>query len=150
MDRDGFITETELKDKIKEEEFLMNLSSFNRFLLKRFQKRIELVEADEIIQTFADENVNEDVLKEAVQYCYEQTLESNQIVDREYRSFYKLMNELDELVERDDDTFKILQKMEKGEDVFVWELYSIALNKLYHPRIRRFLISIREMETVRR
>lgn len=149
MNQEEFLTEKEIKEKIKEEEWLMNLSSLNRFLINRFQNKIELIEADEIIQIFGNENVNEEVLKEVVQYCYEQTLENNKRVDREYRSFYKLMNELDELVESDDDTFKMLQKLENGGDVFMWELYAIALNKLTHPRIRRFLISVREMETER-
>lgn len=149
MDQDGFSSLKEIQKLLQEEDDDMNLTTWNRFLLQKFQKRIELVEADEIIQTFADENVNEDVLKEAVQYCYEQAQESNRIVDRNYRSYYKIIDELDELMDRDDDSFVILQKMEKGEDVFVWELYSIALNKLAHPRIRRFLISVRAMETER-
>lgn len=134
----------------QQEDDDMNISSLNKFLLQKFQRRIELIEADEIIQTFADENVGEEVLKDAVLFCKETCIESNQIVDRNYRSCYKLMDELEELIDRDDDTFDILQKMENNEDTFLWELYSIALNKLYHPRIRRFLISVREMETARR
>lgn len=150
MDQDGFYSLEETKKLLQQEDDEMNLTSFNRFLIARFHKRIELVERDEIIQTFADENVNEDVLKEAVQYCYEQTLESNQIADKNYRSYHKIMDELDELITCDDDSFDVLKKLENGEDVHLWELYSIALNKLTHSRIRRFLISIRAMETQRR
>lgn len=132
----------ELREKIKEEDDEMNLSSLNRFLLKKIQNRIELVDKDEIIQIFGNPNTDENVLKETVQYCYEQTLESNQIVNRNYRSYFKILNELDELIDCDD-TFKILKKLEDGEVVFMWELYAIALNRFMHPRIRRFLISVR-------
>lgn len=149
MDKDGFYNLDEIKKLLQEEDDNMNLTTWNRFLLQKFQQRIELVDKDEVIQLFGNPNTDEEVLHEAVQYCYEQTLESNQIVDREYRSFYKLMNELDELVDRDDDSFEILQKIENGEDVHLWELYQIAMHKLMHPRIHRFLISLREMETER-
>lgn len=145
MEQNGFFT----LQQQQQEDDEMNLSSLNRFLLKKFKNKIELVEADEIIQIFGNENVPEDVLKETVQYCYEQMLENNQIVNKKYRSYFKILDELDELVTCDDDSFEILQKLERNEDVFTWELYSIALNKLTHPRIRRFLISVREMETDR-
>lgn len=127
----------------------MNLTTFNRFLLKKFQNRIEFVERDEIIQLFGNPNSDEEVLKDAVLYCKEKCMESNQIVDRGYRSYFKILDELEELIDRDDDSFDILQKLENGGVVFMWELYAIALNKLAHPRIRRFLISLREMETER-
>lgn len=149
MQKEEFYTINEIEKLLQEEEFVMNLTTFNRFLLQRFQRRIDLIADDEIIQLLGNPNTDEEVLKETVQYCYEQAQESNRIVDRNYRSYYKIIDELDELMDRDDDSFVILQKMEKGEDVFVWELYSIALNKLYHPRIRRFLISVRAMDTAR-
>lgn len=148
MNREFFLKEKELRE-IKEEDDAMNLSSFNRFLQKKFKNRIELVDKDEIIQIFGNENVNENVLKEAVLFCKEKCMENNQIVNRNYRSYHKIVDELDELITCDDDTFKILKKLENGEDIFVWELYAIALNKLMHPRVHRFLISVREMETER-
>lgn len=147
MDQDGFLTETELKEKIKEEEFFVNLSSFNRFLLNKYMdatNQLRIEQEDEVMKVLTDENLT----KDAVRLCIEQTQESNQKIDYSFRSVYKLLEVLKNYGEEQDneDALMLAERLHKQEDVYLYEIYELAEKHIDSAYLRRMLIALRDMQ----
>ena len=131
---------------------MSNLDSLNLFIKEKFQKKIELIESDEVLQVFTSTTSTEDVLKDALLYCEEATLETNQTVDREYRSYFGIVRNLDTFVYElhFPRAAKIVEKLDSGKVVYLWEIYQFVLNNFdlikEYDVTYRLLISLREMQ----
>lgn len=131
----------------------MNLDSLNIYIKQKFQKKIELIESDEVLQVFTDVESNEEVLKDVLSYCEEETLETNQTVDREYRSYFSILKNLDTFAAElhFQKAQKIVERLDGGKVVYLWEIYQFILNNFDlikdYDVTYRLLISLREMQT---
>lgn len=152
MDKDGFYTINEIEKLLQQEDFCMNLTTWNRFLLQRFVEQIELVEADDILQLFTKEDVDGEVLRDAVLYCHEQALENNDKVDRGYRTYYKMIEVMRNFVDEhpdNEEAFQLYEALQDEEDFCLYRLYEFVENNLDSLYLRRLLIATRAMQTKR-
>ena len=130
----------------------MNLDSLNIYIKEKFQKKIQLIESDEVLQVFTSTTSEEDVLKDALLYCEETTQETNQTVDREYRSYFGIVRNLDTFVYElhFPRAAKIVEKLDSGKVVYLWEIYQFVLNNFDlikdYDVTYRLLIACREMQ----
>ena len=130
----------------------MNLDSLNIYIKQKFQKKIKLIKSDEVLQVFTSIDSTEDVLKDALLYCQEQTLETNQTIDREYRSYFAILKNLDTFSSElhFQKAQKIVEKLDGGKVVYLWEIYQFIFNNFNEIKdydvTYRLLISLREMQ----
>ena len=131
---------------------MSNLDSLNLFIKEKFQKKIELIESDEPLQVFTSTTSEEDVLKDALLYCEEQTQETNQTLDREYRSYFNILKNLDAFADElhFNRAQKLVERMDGGKVVHLWEIYQFVLDNFDsikdYDATYRLLISLREMQ----
>ena len=130
----------------------MNLDSLNIYIKQKFQKKIKLIKSDEVLQVFTSIDSTEDVLKDALLYCQEQTLETNQTIDKEYRSYFAILKNLDTFATElhFQNAQKIVEKLDHDKVVHLWEIYQFVLNNFDtikdYDVTYRLLISLREMQ----
>lgn len=131
---------------------LKNIDSLNAHIREKFQKKIKLIDSDEVLQVFTSTSESEDVLKEAFLHCKEQTVETNQTVDTEYRSYFNILRNLDTF--GDELHFstaeKLVKKLDDGKVVHLWEIYQFILDNFDlikdYDVTYRLLIACREMQ----
>ena len=130
----------------------MNLDSLNIYIKQKFKKKIKLIKSDEVLQVFTSIDSTEDVLKDALLYCQEQTLETNQTIDKEYRSYFAILKNLDTFATElhFQNAQKIVEKLDHDKVVHLWEIYQFVLNNFDtikdYDVTYRLLISLREMQ----
>ena len=131
---------------------MSNLDSLNLFIKEKFQKKIQLIESDEVLQVFTSTTSEEDVLKDALLYCEEQTQETNQTLDKDYRSYFNILKNLDTFADElhFQKAQKLVEKMDHDKVVYLWEIYQFILNNFdaikEYDVTYRLLISLREMQ----
>lgn len=131
---------------------MSNLDSLNIYIKEKFQKKIELIDSDEVLQVFTNVESNEEVLKDALLYCEEQTMETNQTIDREYRSYFSILKNLDEFGDElhFTEAEKLVERMDGGKVVHLWKIYQFILSNFDaikdYDVTYRLLISLREMQ----
>ena len=131
---------------------MSNLDSLNIHIREIFKKKIELIESDEVLQVFTSLTENEEVLKDALLYCEEQTQETNQTLDKEYRSYFNILKNLDTFGDElhFTEAEKLVKKLDDGKVVHLWEIYQFILDNFDTVKdydvTYRLLIACREMQ----